>query len=138
MRDTIEHPGIIERIDGGRIFVSIVQQSACSGCHAKGICSASDCKDKIVEVQDNSGIYNVNDRVVVCGQASMGFQAVLLAFVVPLIIVLAVLIGGAALGWNEALCGLSGLIVLLPYYVILYCFRERLKKKFVFTLKKLS
>lgn len=138
MRNTIEHPGVVERIDGRHIYVRIMQQSACSACHAKGICSASDCEDKMIDVTDASGVYAVNDRVMVCGQTSMGLQAVLLAFVIPMIIVLAVLFAGTALKWNEGLMGLSGLAVLVSYYVVLYCFRDKLKKKFVFTLKKLN
>lgn len=138
MHNTIEHPGVVERIDGRHIYVRIMQQSACSACHAKGICSASDCEDKIIDVLDFSGVYEINDRVMVCGQTSLGLQAVLLAFVIPLIIVMVVLFAGTALKWNEGLIGISGLAVLFPYYVILYCFREKLKKKFVFTLKKLN
>ena len=138
MRNTIEHPGIVERVDGRHIYVKITQLSACSACHAKGICSASDCEDKTIDVWDASGTYRENDRVLVCGQASLGLQAVLLAFVIPLAIVLAVLIAGTVLKWNEGAMGVGGLGVLVPYYVILYCFRDKLKKKFVFTLKKLN
>ena len=44
-------------------------------------------KDKIIEVPDRSGRFHVNEVVIICGQNSMGLQAVLLAFVIPLVIV---------------------------------------------------
>lgn len=138
MSNTIDHPGIIQKIEGNRIFVKIVQQSACTDCHAKGICSASDSKDKIIEITDYSNAYNENDRVMICGKTATGLKAVLLAFVIPLIIVLTTIITGSVLLWDEALSALAGLITLIPYYVILYCFRKQLKKEFVFTLKKLN
>lgn len=138
MSNTIDHPGIIQKIEGNRIFVKIVQQSACADCHAKGICSASDSKDKIIEITDYSNAYNVNDRVMICGKTATGLKAVLLAFVIPLIIVLTTIITGSVLLWDEALSALAGLVTLIPYYVILYCFRKQLKKEFVFTLKKLN
>lgn len=138
MSKSIDHIGVIEKIEGIHIFIKIVQQSACAGCHAKGICAASDSQDKTIEITDYSNTYNVNDRVIVYGQIAMGLQAVLLAFVIPLIIILAVIIIGNIFQWNDAFSGLTGFLTLIPYYVILYSFREKLKKKFVFTLKKLN
>ena len=83
MSESINHNGIIEKIDGGTVYVRIIQQSACSGCHAKSMCTASESKEKIIEVPDNSGKFHINEEVLLCGQSSLGLQAVLLAFVFP-------------------------------------------------------
>ena len=139
MSESINHNGRIEKIEGDTIFVRIIQQSACSGCHAKGMCSASDQKEKIIEVNDpNSDRFHVNEEVTLCGQSSLGLQAVLLAFVLPLIIVVAAIVAGTYLQWDETTSGLTGLLLLVPYYCILYFLREKLKRKFIFTLKKLN
>ena len=77
----------------------------------------------------------------------MGLQAVLLAFVIPLVIVVgAIVIGtnlqwdetGTSMQWEETTSGLTGLLLLVPYYCILYFLRDKLKKRFIFTLKKLN
>lgn len=128
--------GIIEKIDGNLISVKIVQQSACSGCHAKSMCTASDSKEKIIEVTDYSGKFNVNDTVIVCGESSLGLQAVLFAFVTPLIIIVLTIAIGTNLQLAETESALLGLFAVVPYYGILYMCRNKLKKKFVFTLKK--
>lgn len=128
--------GIIEKIDGNLISVKIVQQSACSGCHAKSMCTASDSKEKIIEVTDYSGKFNVNDTVIVCGESSLGLQAVLFAFVIPLIIIVLTIAIGTNLPLAETESALLGLFAVVPYYGILYMCRNKLKKKFVFTLKK--
>ena len=139
MSESINHNGRIEKIEGDTIFVRIIQQSACSGCHAKGMCSASDQKEKIIEVNDpNSDKFHVNEEVTLCGQSSLGLQAELLAFVLPLIIVVAAIVAGTYLQWDETTSGLTGLLLLVPYYCILYFLREKLKRKFIFTLKKLN
>ena len=104
MSESINHNGIIEKIDGGTVYVRIIQQSACSGCHAKSMCTASESKEKIIEVPDNSGKFHINEEVQLCGQSSLGLQAVLL----------------------------------VPYYCILYFLRDKLKMRFIFTLKKLN
>ncbi|MDR1202147.1 MAG: SoxR reducing system RseC family protein [Tannerellaceae bacterium] len=136
MKNTIHHRGVIEKIADHSIYVKIVQQSACAGCHAKSMCMAADSKEKIVEIPDSSGLYHVDDAVLVCGQSSMGMQAVLLAFVLPLLLVVIAIIFGTYNRWSEGISALAGLLILLPYYGVLYLLRDKLKKRFIFTLKK--
>ena len=138
MTDIIKHRGIVENINGFHIRVRIVQTSACSACSVKGHCNASESKEKIIEVPDNSGKFHINEEVQLCGQSSLGLQAVLLAFVFPLIIVFAAIVTGTSMQWEETTSGLTGLLLLVPYYCILYFLRDKLKKRFIFTLKKLN
>lgn len=138
MSESISHNGIIEKIDSGTVYVRIIQQSACSGCHAKSMCAASESKEKIIEVPDNSGKFHVNEEVQLCGRSSLGLKAVFLAFVLPLIIVVGAIAAGTSMQWEETTSGLTGLLLLIPYYCILYFLRDKLKKQFIFTLKKLN
>ena len=139
MSESINHNGRIDKIEGDTVFVRIIQQSACSGCHAKGICSASEQKEKIIEVNDpNSGSYHIDEEVVLCGQSSLGMQAVVLAFVIPLFLVVFAIAAGDRWEWNETTSGVAGLSLLVPYYCLLYLLRDKLKKRFIFTLKKLN
>lgn len=138
MGESINHSGVIERIDGHTVFVKIVQQAACSTCAAHDLCCASERKEKLIELTDYSGRFHVGETVLIVGETSLGLQAVALAFVLPLLIVLGAVIAGTEWGWEETTCGLVALLLLLPYYYILYLLRDRLKKRFVFTLKKLN
>jgi sigma-E factor negative regulatory protein RseC len=138
MNETIQHIGVIEKIEPPVVFVRIVQQSACSECHAKSSCSASERKVKLIEVDDYSGKFHVNEEVRICGRASMGMQAVMFAFVLPLLLVVASLMAGIKLAGNEVTGGLAGLFILFPYYGSLYLMRNKMKKKFVFTLSKIN
>lgn len=138
MSESIHHTGIVERIERETVYVRIIQQSACSGCHAQSMCTASEKKDKIIEIPDNTGRFQRDEEVLICGQSSQGLQAVLLAFVLPLVIVVITIIIGTNLHWNETTSGLTGLLLLLPYYFMLYLVRDKLKRRFIFTLKKLN
>ena len=138
MNGTIHHTGRVERISSDTVFVRITQRSACSGCHAQAMCSASEQKDKIIEVPDRSGQFAVNEEVVLTGETRLGMEAVVLAFVIPLVIVVAMVAIGISLAWSESLSGLIGLLLLIPYYGSLYLLRDRLKRRFVFTLRKLN
>ncbi|MCC8154232.1 MAG: SoxR reducing system RseC family protein [Tannerellaceae bacterium] len=138
MGHEIQHTGIIQRIEGNSIFVKIIQQSACAGCHAKGICSAADSKEKLIEVTDYSGQFNVNEEIVISGKSSLGLFAVFLAFIIPLLLIIVILVAGHLLSWQESISALTALLTLLPYYVLLYFNRDKLKRTFIFTLRKLN
>lgn len=138
MSESIQHKGVIERIEGNVAYVRIVQQSACAGCHAQAMCSAADKKEKIIEVPVHPETFRVQEEVWIEGQSSMGLKAVFLAFVVPLILLLVAIIAGTRLQWGETASGLTSLILLGFYYGILYLIRDKLKKRFIFTLKKLN
>jgi len=136
MSQIIEHTGIINSIEGNIIRVLIIQESACNACHAKGACSASDQDEKIIEVENSDPSFHVGDAVVLFGQRSIGLQAVLLAFVIPFILILLVLIILRPFVANEALSGTLALSVLIPYFLILSFYNKKLKAKFQFFIRK--
>lgn len=138
MNDTIYHTGVIERIDPDKVYVKIIQQSACAGCHAKAMCNASESKDRVVVIEGAYDSFLVNEEVEIQGKTSLGYLAVLYAFVIPLILLFAVIVTLLEINRREAESALIGLAVLPVYYSFLYLFRDKLKKKFVFTMKKLK
>lgn len=137
MNGNIQHAGVVVKVDRGIVHVKIIQQSACSGCHAKSICNASESKEKIIEIEDHTGAYHIGEHVSVWGQTSLGLRAVFLAFVIPLFILLVAIVAGTWLGYRETVTGLAGLLLLVPYYYILYRLRDKLRKQFVFRIEKL-
>ena len=137
-KDYIRHQGVVNSIEKHKVFVKITQKAACSDCHAKSVCLSSDRKEKIIEVSDDSGLFTLNEEVIVSVQSSMGIFAVALAFVVPLVLVTATIITGITISGDEAKSGLIGLSVLIPYYTLLYMFRNKIDKKIVFSLSKIN
>lgn len=138
MSESIYHDGIVEKVDGHTLFVRIVQQSACSGCHAKALCAAAEKKDKIIEIADTSGAYRPGEEVRICGHSSLGLQAVFLAFVVPIILIVAALAAANQLKLGDTAASVTCLILLAAYYGLLYMLRDKLKKRFTFTVEKLN
>ncbi|MCK4629979.1 MAG: SoxR reducing system RseC family protein [Bacteroidales bacterium] len=131
----IEHPGVITSIDSSKIKVNITTYSACSSCNAEGICSISDVKDKMVEVP-NTGDFFVGQEVQVILNQTLGFKALYLGYVQPFIVVLITLIITSSLTRNEVLAGLISLGALAPYYLVLYYYKEKIRNKFTFAIKK--
>lgn len=139
MVTNIKHLGIVENINGSRLKVKIVQSSACSACSVKGHCSASETKEKIIDVYNKNNVpCQVGKRVMIVGTTSMGMKAVLLAFVLPFIVLLLALIISLKLtGGDEAVSALVSLGTLVPYYLIIYICRNRLSRSFMFILESI-
>jgi positive regulator of sigma E activity len=130
----INHEGIVQSNENNKVSIAISSVSACSGCHAEGSCSMSGKEEKIIEVR---GKYNVNpgDTVTILMKQSMGYAALFLGYLLPVIAVVAVLITLISLKIPELTSGIASLAILIPYYSILFFFRKNINEKFTFTLK---
>jgi sigma-E factor negative regulatory protein RseC len=134
---SIEHKGRIETIDGNKINVNILAMSGCASCHAKGVCTASDMQEKIVEVFDFTNQYQVGEEVNVVLKQSLGFRALFLGYVLPFLLVFFFLIVLTVFTNNEAISGIGSLSVLVPYYIVLFLFKDKIRKKFTFIINKI-
>ena len=135
----IEHEGIIDSINGNQFTIRILQNSACSECHAKSACMAADTKEKMVDVIDSSRQFKLYERVLLFGKTSIGYKAILWAFVLPLILLIVVIFAATSI-WHigELQAALLALVALVPYYAFLYVIRRKMGEKLAFTIKKLN
>ena len=133
MSADIRHEGVIDSIDGQKVTVRILQASACSGCQASRICRAAESKEKLVDV-DMSGAesLSVGQTVTVVAGERMGMTAVLLAFGLPLLLLLIALIAGVTVTGSEKVAAIASIAVLVSYYIVLFLYRDRIKKDFGF------
>ena len=134
----VKHCGEVVRIDGHSVFVRMTVSSACSACHAKGVCGASEKTDKVVEVETTAATdFQVGDSVeVALMQRDMGSTSVVLAYVVPFLVLAAVLVGAILMGASEGMAALSALVGVALWYVALYMLRDKIKNKIKFIIIK--
>jgi len=136
MKEQVKHTGKVVSMTPQLTTVQIVSHSACSSCHAAGLCGLSEYTEKAIQVPtDPYAAYGVGDEVQVVLKASMGMKAVWLAYFLPLVILLAVALGLIALGVSEVVSGLSGIAAVGVYYLGLWLFREKLQDEYVFTIQ---
>ncbi len=132
----IEHEGIIDHIDGDVAHVRIESVSACASCHAKGVCSAADQEEKFLDIPLHGANYRQGDPVYVQVSKRLGFKAVALGYVYPFLLLMIVLVGLLAAGAGELQAGSFALLSIVPYYLMLYLFRNRISSTFTFSIKK--
>lgn len=131
----ITHPGIIKNIVRNKAEVSIIVNSGCASCEVKSSCSISEAKEKIIEVSLSAGDhYSAGQQVMVEMKQSMGTWAVLLGYLFPFLVVLVALIIFTATGIDEGLSAIFSLAILVPYYLILYLTKDRLQKRFTYSM----
>jgi len=135
----IEHQGIVSGVQGEIISVNLSNISNCSGCHAKAMCNVSETDNKVIEIinYQKSG-FQKGDAVIVEFEKSLGPKALFLGYLLPFFIVIFTLIISHAITSNEVLSGTLSLLVLIPYYMVLYSQRSLLKKEFSFKLRTTS
>jgi sigma-E factor negative regulatory protein RseC len=128
----VTHPGFIKSISNGRAEVSIIAKSACASCEINGSCSVSDTSEKIIDVKLDSDrqTYEVGQPVTIQMKQSSGTWAILFGYVFPFVVIVATLILLTFLQFDQGLAGVLSLATLVPYYFVLYLFRNTFTKRF--------
>ncbi len=141
MKETkqIEHKGIITETADNKVKVSIMQDSVCAKCSVKEICDMSEKEEKIIDIQTfDAKSFKSGDKVNVFYKQTLGFRALFLGYLLPFLIVLVSLIIMMLITGQEGLSGLVALGLLVPYYLILYFKKNKLKKTFAFSVAKIK
>ena len=134
--ESVSHKGKIVSITPSLTTVEIMSESACASCHAAGLCGMSERKKKLIEVPTLSWeTREVGQEVNVLLKASMGRKAVWVAYVAPLLVLVAVLLALLASGVSEPVSGLSAIGAVALYYIVIWLLRDRLRDQYVFTIE---
>lgn len=130
-QEIISHEGIVTKISNDELEIKILAQSACAACHAKNACGMGEQAEKILTVPRPQGQdFSLDQKVNVKMAIGQGNKAAVLAYLIPIILLLAVLFVCLGLGLSDGLSALISIVALIPYYIILYLKRDKLKQKF--------
>ena len=132
-KNQIVHKGRIVDITPDFTSVEIIASSACSECHAKGLCGMSEDQEKIIMVPtDPYKVYSVGDEVTVLTKMTMGLKAVWISYVIPLAVLMILILSLSSVIGNEFLRGGVAIAGVGVYYFFIWLFREKLSDQFEF------
>ncbi len=134
--DVFIHSGIISKLGNSSLTVSLDENVNCESCHAKGTCGISDSSSKEVEIPISEEYFSLNEPVNVVLNKGLGLKAVFWAYVFPFVLMLSTLLIATSFV-KEWMAGLLSLLVLVPYYMILYVLRDTFKKTFKISILKI-
>ena len=115
MDELIRHTGVVLSTNGKMAHVEIVQTSACSACKAKSMCMSAESQQKEMDVMMLEPL-QTGDKVEVMVRERLAWKAILLAYILPFIVMLTVIVVLDFLTkWSEAVVGtLSLCAIALP------------------------
>ena len=132
-KNEIVHSGKIIEINPDFTTVEIMVSSACSECHAKGLCGMSEMEEKVIMVPtDPYEPRNIGDIVQVKTKMTMGLKAVWISYVIPLAVLMILILSLSAVIENEFLRGGIAIAGVGVYYFVIWLLKDRLSDQFEF------
>lgn len=116
----------IIKIENGQLFLSICRPEACGACKAQSACASSGGGKEIV-LEDDGRDRKVGDELTLKITHSQGFKAIVLAYLVPVALIVALLVGFQSLDTSEIVAGGVTLALVAVYFIILRIFRNKLE-----------
>lgn len=137
MEQIATHIGKVSAVAPNTVSVLIESVSACASCQAHSKCGFSESKEKELHIDtDQWNHYEVGDTVEVQITQGLGMMAVLWAYFLPAVLLIASLLLSLYCLQSEGLSILISLAVLAVYYMVLYANRNRLQRRFSFRIHK--
>lgn len=129
------HEGIVKSVAEGRVEVQIEAVSACGSCAAHAHCGFAESKDKILEIPcADWQSYHEGDTVVVCIGQSRGMLAVWIAYLLPAILIIGVIVALSLARLPEGAVVAAAFATLALYILALYLLRNRIESRFTLSI----
>ena len=141
MKNIVEHEGVVTAMNEKTVTVQIKSVSACASCAAHAKCGFAESKDKTLEIptqairQSGNQAISIGSPVVVCIDSGSGMKAVWIAYLLPAIIIIGVVIALSAAGVAEGLVALAAFGVLGLHILALFLLRKKIEQRFQITIK---
>ncbi len=134
----IEHEGTVALVGRNFVCVNIEVMEACGSCASRKACAMGQGTTREIMVYtDEASTYSIGEEVKVSAKQSLGVMAVLLCYVVPLIVLVAVLAVAVSLGITEGVAALISLVITAAYYAILALMKDKISRRVTFTISKI-
>jgi len=132
--NSINHDGQVVEISDNKVVAEIMVSEACGTCQAKGLCHTNGKRVRVEAEAKPGQEFQVGQKVKVAFTPTLAMSSVLLAYVLPLVLMFAVMFTLIAITGSQDVGCLCGLAVLPVYYTILYMLRHKLRRKFKFSI----
>ena len=132
----IAQKGTVEHVTNQFITVRVHREASCGQCGARTLCYMGEGTERVFEIRDFDSGIQTGDQVAVQITRSMGNKAVVIGYLLPFILMISVMLILNAMGYSEGVTGLLSLSSLIPYYLVLYLIRNRLRKTFAVSVRK--
>ena len=106
---------VVKTAEKNKIGVAVKQASACGSCAAHKLCH-DDKAEKILWINNPQESYEVGETVIISTDYKSCILSLIYGYILPLVLFLATVFGRYGSGFDEIICGIFGIIILIPYY----------------------
>lgn len=137
-KGTIRQRATIVDITPSEIEVEVCRPEACAACKAKSVCSeggASGGGRRMTLLNDGQG-YAVGEQITLVMRRSSGLKAVLIAYLVPVFLIVATLLTFQAMQVKDIIAAMTTLGILGLYFLIVRLLRGRINRELTIEIEK--
>lgn len=118
-----------------RVEAEMTVSGACGSCKAKAVCGGGESQTRLISAYaEHPEVYKVGDVVSISIEQIMGYKAITLSYIVPLVVMLLTLVLTHG-RYGDLVAGVSALGACALYFIILAFFRKHLEKVIVFSVR---
>ncbi|WP_281670957.1 SoxR reducing system RseC family protein [Rikenella microfusus] len=133
---TLRQSATVVRVDTSEIEVEVCRPEACAACKAKSVCSEGGGQGRRMTLANDGQGYRVGEQVTLVMRRSSGLKAVVIAYLAPVALIVAVLLGFQTAGVNETSAALLTLAILVLYFIIVRLLRGRINRELTIEIEK--
>ncbi len=135
LRSTPGQSGVVIESSNRKIKVSIPGFTGCAGCHT-GLCLLGNLQGGEVELPGDHTNFSPGEHVLVRLKPSSGYASMGYLYLAPFTLMLLTLVALTNRGYTELYAGIASLLVLLPYFLLVFAFRKKLAARCDITIER--
>lgn len=135
---TVRQSATVVRVSDLELEVEVCRPEACGECKARNVCSEGGTSGggrRMTLLNDGQG-YTVGERITLVMRRAAGLRAVLIAYLVPVFLILGALLAFQAAHVEETVAALATLGLLGLYFLVVRLLRGRLDRRLTIEIEK--
>jgi positive regulator of sigma E activity len=128
----VTHIGIVSEVGEKGIDVTIGVIAQCTNCEIKSSCNLAELSYKELYIECDPSLFKKCQRVKVRLKSVSGKNASFLLYFLPFLILIGFLLITSVIIKDETVSVIFSFLSLIPYYILLFLFRKRIKTKFIY------
>lgn len=118
------------------IEVEVCRPEACAACKAKSVCSEGGGEGKRMTLINDGQGYAVGEQITLVMRRSSGLKAVLIAYLVPVFLIVAALLIFQAMQVKDIIAAVATLSILGLYFLVIRLLRGRINRELTIEIEK--
>lgn len=135
-KGTIRQSATVMLVTPSEIEVEVCRPEACAACKAKSVCSEGGGEGKRMTLINDGQGYAVGEQITLVMRRSSGLKAVLIAYLVPVFLIVAALLIFQAMQVKDIIAAMATLGILGLYFLIVRLLRGRINRELTIEIEK--